>query len=87
MCESNKLFFNTLKKKNDFSTTEDKESDNSMNVIFKVLCSQENDTVRPKTFTHLGRNISFDKTCGQVLDSTFDELCDRVSSFFVQSCF
>lgn len=48
-----------------------------MKAIFKVLCSQENDTVRPKTFTHFGRNITFEKTCGQVLDTTFDELCDR----------
>lgn len=41
------------------------------------MCSQENDTVRAKTFTHFGRNITFEKTCGQVLDTTFDELCDR----------
>lgn len=42
-----------------------------------MLCSQENDTVREKTFTHFGRNVSFKKTCGQVLDTTFDELCSR----------
>ncbi|XP_055541850.1 putative ATPase N2B [Wyeomyia smithii] len=49
----------------------------AMDRLFKVLCSQENDMIRPKTFTHFGRNISFAKTCGQVLDSTFAELCDR----------
>uniref|UniRef100_A0A1S4H373 Uncharacterized protein n=2 Tax=gambiae species complex TaxID=44542 RepID=A0A1S4H373_ANOGA len=49
----------------------------SMDKLFKVLCSQENDMIRPKTFTHFGRNITFAKTCGQVLDSTFDELCDK----------
>lgn len=49
----------------------------SMDKLFKVLCSQENDMIRPKTFTHFGRNITFAKTCGQVLDSTFEELCDR----------
>lgn len=51
----------------------------SMDKLFKVLCSQENDMIRPKTFTHFGRNITFAKTCGQVLDSTFDELCDKVA--------
>lgn len=56
------------------------DADGAMDKLFKVLCSQENDLIRPKTFTHFGRNISFAKTCGQVLDSTFDELCDRVSS-------
>lgn len=54
------------------------DADGAMDKLFKVLCSQENDMIRPKTFTHFGRNISFAKTCGQVLDSTFDELCDRV---------
>lgn len=45
--------------------------------IWKQLCSQENDIVRPRVFTILGRNVSFNKTCGQVLESTFDELCSR----------
>ncbi|XP_062551906.1 putative ATPase N2B [Armigeres subalbatus] len=53
------------------------DADGAMDKLFKVLCSQENDMIRPKTFTHFGRNISFAKTCGQVLDSTFEELCDR----------
>lgn len=33
--------------------------------------------IRPKTFTHFGRNISFEKACGQVLNTTFSEICDR----------
>lgn len=52
-----------------------------MDKMFKILCTQENDLIRPKTFTHLGRNLTFAKTCGQVLDSTFNELCDRVSEY------
>lgn len=48
-----------------------------MDKIFKMLCSQENDLIRPRTITHFGRDITFSKTCGQVLDSTFTELCDR----------
>ncbi|XP_055596503.1 putative ATPase N2B [Uranotaenia lowii] len=53
------------------------DADAALDKVFKVLCSQENDMIRPKTFTHFGRNVSFAKTCGQVLDSTFEELCDR----------
>lgn len=55
----------------------DPDAESKVNAIFKVLCSQENDVVRPKTFTHFGRNISFEKTCGQVLYTSFNELCDR----------
>lgn len=53
-------------------------ADEELSRVFKILCSQENDVVRPRTITHLGRDLKFDKTCGQVLFSTFDELCDRV---------
>lgn len=45
--------------------------------IWKLLCSQENDIVRPRVITILGRNVTFNKTCGQILESTFDELCSR----------
>lgn len=54
------------------------DANESIDTIFKILCSQENDIIRPKTFTHFGRNLSFNKTCGQILDSSFEELCDRV---------
>uniref|UniRef100_A0A1B0DIH6 ATPase N2B n=1 Tax=Phlebotomus papatasi TaxID=29031 RepID=A0A1B0DIH6_PHLPP len=47
-----------------------------MDRMFKILCSQENDIIRPKTFTHLGRNLTFAKTCGQILDTTFEEICE-----------
>jgi peroxisome-assembly ATPase len=71
-CISSFVFFFLSKSKTDDAAEE------AMNKMFKILCSQENDNIRPKTFTHFGRNISFAITCGQVLDSTFDELCDRV---------
>ncbi|XP_043668078.1 putative ATPase N2B isoform X2 [Vespula pensylvanica] len=45
--------------------------------VFKYLCSKENDIVRPRTISIKGRNVNFQRTCGRVLDSTFDELCDR----------
>ncbi|XP_026667257.1 putative ATPase N2B isoform X2 [Ceratina calcarata] len=50
---------------------------NSVDTIFKFLCSKENDVVRPRTISIRGRNVTFERTCGQVLDSTFEELCDR----------
>ncbi|ERL93889.1 putative ATPase N2B [Dendroctonus ponderosae] len=45
--------------------------------IFKFLCSKENDVIRGKTLVILGRNVTFKKACGGILESTFDELCDR----------
>lgn len=59
------------------------DADNELNRVFKILSSQENDIVRPRTITHLGRDLKFEKTCGQVLFSTFDDLCDRVRVAFV----
>ncbi|KAL1131770.1 hypothetical protein AAG570_011383 [Ranatra chinensis] len=53
------------------------ETDDKMNDIFKILCSMENDIIRPRTLTIMGRNVTFNRTCGQVMDTTFDELCVR----------
>lgn len=55
------------------------DAEGSMTNMFKILCSEENDIVRPRTITHFGRDLTFRRTCGQVLDCTFDELCNRVS--------
>ncbi|XP_078040132.1 putative ATPase N2B isoform X3 [Augochlora pura] len=54
-----------------------KDAVNDVDKVFKYLCSKENDIVRSRTFSIRGRNVTFNKTCGQVLDSTFDELCNR----------
>ncbi|XP_076039927.1 AFG1-like ATPase [Oratosquilla oratoria] len=53
------------------------DADAEVDIIFKVLCSQENDIVRPRTLSYSGRDVTFAKTCGQVADCTFPELCDR----------
>uniref|UniRef100_A0A1B6CUE1 AAA+ ATPase domain-containing protein n=2 Tax=Clastoptera arizonana TaxID=38151 RepID=A0A1B6CUE1_9HEMI len=53
------------------------DAEKGINIIFKVLCTLENDIIRPRTINILGRNVVFNKTCGQILDSTFSELCDR----------
>ncbi|XP_022117144.2 putative ATPase N2B isoform X1 [Pieris rapae] len=50
---------------------------NGVDNLFKFLISKENDTVRVRVINILGRNVKFAKSCGRVLDSTFEELCDR----------
>ncbi|CAG9838041.1 unnamed protein product [Diabrotica balteata] len=45
--------------------------------IFKILTAKENDVVRSKTFTIMGRNVDFRKVCGGVLETSFEELCCR----------
>lgn len=54
-----------------------KDAVSDVDKVFKYLCSKENDVVRPRTICIRGRNVNFERTCGQVLDSTFQELCDR----------
>lgn len=54
-----------------------KKNANPVDQLFKLLSVQENDHVRPKTLTVLGRNVEFSRTCGQILDADFIELCDR----------
>lgn len=58
---------------------EDATSD--VDKVFKYLCSKENDVARSRTISIRGRNVTFERTCGQVLDSTFEELCDRVGYY------
>ncbi|CAH1959611.1 unnamed protein product [Acanthoscelides obtectus] len=45
--------------------------------IFKAIIAKENDVVRSRTFTILGRNVTFGKACGGALDTNFEELCVR----------
>ncbi|XP_023307218.2 putative ATPase N2B [Lucilia cuprina] len=61
---------------NYFVTTKG-DAKSQMERMFKILCSQENDIIRPRTITHFGRDLTFQRTCGQVLDSDFEELCNR----------
>ncbi|XP_075233721.1 putative ATPase N2B [Lycorma delicatula] len=60
-----------------FVKSDEYDVDAEMGKIFKLLCTMENDIIRPRTLTIMGRNVTFAKTCGQVLNSTFEELCDR----------
>ncbi|KAH9418076.1 Lactation elevated protein 1 [Dermatophagoides pteronyssinus] len=54
-----------------------KDTDKTINLMFKVLANNENDSIRPKTLTIKGRNVTLKRTCGGVLDSSFAELCDQ----------
>lgn len=62
---------------NTFFIKSESDADRQLDTIFKYLCSKENDTVRSKTMTILGRNVTFQKSCGGVLDTNFKELCVR----------
>ena len=64
----NKLFF---------TPSECQAPDEQVDHLFKWLCSKENDVVRPRSLIVQGRHVSFAKSCGRVLDCTFQELCDR----------
>ncbi len=48
-----------------------------MDRLFKWLCSKENDSVRSRSIIVQGRTVEFKRSCGRVLDCTFEELCDR----------
>ena len=64
------------------------KADKEIEKIFKYLCSMENDVVRSRILNIKGRNVTFNKTCGQVMDSTFEELCDRPlgASDYIEIC-
>lgn len=60
-----------------FLNSELTPDNNAVENLFKYLVSKENDTVRMRVINIMGRNVKFARSCGQVLDSTFEELCDR----------
>lgn len=60
-----------------FLLTNDVNTQGELDQLFKIFASRENDIERPKTLSILGRNVTFNKTCGRVADCSFDELCDR----------
>lgn len=54
-----------------------KVAEDSLNAMFKFMAAKETDSVRSRTIRIKGRDVSFKKTCGGVLDSDFEELCGR----------
>lgn len=61
----------------DLSDAEKSGGNAAMDILFKVMISKETDTVRARTIRIKGRDVSFSKTCGQVVDCSFQELCGR----------
>ncbi|XP_047484305.1 putative ATPase N2B [Penaeus chinensis] len=64
------------------------DADAEIKLLFKIMISEETDIVRPRTLTYSGRNVTFEKTCGGVLNSTFEELCNRPlgAEDYIQIC-
>ncbi|RVE42021.1 hypothetical protein evm_013325 [Chilo suppressalis] len=60
-----------------FLNSEITPENNAVENLFKFLVSKENDTVRMRVINIMGRNVKFSRSCGRVLDATFEELCDR----------
>lgn len=52
-------------------------ADQELEQLFKIFASRETDSIRSRTLTIKGRNVTFARTCGRVADCTFTELCDR----------
>jgi len=62
---------------NTFFVKADCDADTELETVFKVLCSEETDSVRPRTFTYHGRNLTIGRACGHVADCSFAELCEQ----------
>ncbi|ROT81185.1 putative ATPase N2B [Penaeus vannamei] len=64
------------------------DAEAEIKLLFKIMISEETDVVRPRTLTYSGRNVTFEKTCGGVLNSTFEELCNRPlgAEDYIQIC-
>ncbi|CAG0902968.1 unnamed protein product, partial [Darwinula stevensoni] len=54
-----------------------KDTTKKLETLFKALAAQETDRVRPRTLTIKGRHVTLSRTCGQLADCTFAELCDQ----------
>lgn len=48
-----------------------------VDMVFSILIKEEGDKIHSRTFNILDRKVKFNKTCGGVLDTNFQELCDR----------
>ncbi|KAK7066974.1 Lactation elevated protein 1 [Halocaridina rubra] len=76
--DSNKVFF--VKSECDAKA--------ELKTLFKILCANETDVIRPRTLSYSGRSVKFESTCGGVLNSSFVELCERPlgAADYIQLC-
>ena len=56
---------------------EDEDADEALDVMFKFMASKETDAVKAIRLRVMGRDVSFRRACGGVLDTDFEELCGR----------
>ncbi|CAB4066434.1 AFG1 [Lepeophtheirus salmonis] len=66
MAGSDRLFF-----------VKDSSNQNTLDSMFKFMASKETDTIRSRVLCIKGRDVKFDKTCGRILDCSFEEICGR----------
>lgn len=66
---ADKLFFVTTKPEDN--------AEEALNGMFKFMAAKETDAVKEITIRIKGRDVKFQKSCGGVLFSTFDEMCSR----------
>ncbi|XP_055347178.1 AFG1-like ATPase isoform X2 [Paramacrobiotus metropolitanus] len=64
-------------RKSNYFLKSDADATKNVDRIFKTLTATQTDTVRPKRLRIKGREVDFAKTCGKILDTTFDEMCGR----------
>ncbi|XP_045198191.1 AFG1-like ATPase [Mercenaria mercenaria] len=55
--------------------TSNERCDELVDEVFEELIAEEDDMVHSKTLDVLGRDLFLPKTCGRVLDTTFNHLC------------
>ncbi|XP_052811027.1 AFG1-like ATPase isoform X1 [Mya arenaria] len=55
--------------------TGESECDEKVDEVFEELIADEDDVIHSKTLEILGRDLRLPKTCGRVLDATFNSLC------------
>lgn len=59
-----------------FISTEE-GTDSALDDIFSSLSMPEKLEVKPRTLTVFGRALHLKKTCGRILDASFDDLCEQ----------
>lgn len=57
-----------------FLTTEE-DCDEQLDLVFDELIAEEDDVIRSRVLNVLGRDVRLPKTCGRVLDTSFNSMC------------
>jgi len=60
-----------------YFNSQDASTKDKLEDVFKLLCENEKQDVKPKTVEVYGRNNVFQRACGKVAFTSFDELCRK----------